>query len=79
MDDYDIPDDKLDALMGIAVDIREMFTQGTFPDFWGTRQQIKVARKTRFYSLEKAFLLATLNFYEPQIRDLVLAIVRTYD
>lgn len=72
LDGYAIPDKVLSAIMAIAGDIREMSEQGTFPDFWGIRQQIKVARKTRWYDLPTAYKRASLDFYEEEVRSNVL-------
>src|SRR5690606_32266034 len=69
-DGYLISDDKLDAIIGISKDIRALEEDGAFPDHWGTRQQIKVARKTRFYGLERSFRIAALDLYAPEVAEL---------
>lgn len=79
LDGWDLDDTTAQALVSIGADLRRACVDDqTFPDYWGTRQQIKVARKLKHYSVEEAFNLASLNFYEPDIRELALRLVRTH-
>ena len=79
LDGYDIPASVLDAIIGIARDIRLLEDDGSFPDHWGTRQQVKVARKTRWYGLEEAYKIAALDLYAPEVAMMVLQSVKSHD
>lgn len=79
LDGYDIPDSLLTAIVNIAKDIREAAAQGTFPGSWGIRQQIKVARKTAYFDLARAYKQANLNHIEPEARELVLKSIASHD
>jgi MoxR-like ATPase len=72
LDGYDISDETLSQIMAIARDIREYSDQGTFPGTWGVREQIKVARKTRWYKLIDAYKRASLDLYEPDTAELIV-------
>lgn len=75
-DGYDISDTTLDKIMQAAESIRAMIEDGTLSLAWGLRSQIKVARKTKFYSLEKAYRRAVLDGMEPEVVNSVMGIVR---
>lgn len=77
LDDYDIPDELVTQLIQIGKDLREAADQGTFPGSWGIRQQIKVARKTKFYGLTRAYKQASLNYYDPRVTEELLRIIAT--
>ena len=78
LDGYDIPEKVLNDLMKIAVDLREMSDQGTFPGTWGIREQIKVARKTRWYkNLTTAYKRASLDLYERETAALAIKAIET--
>lgn len=68
----------LDLIMKISGDIRAAEHDGTFPASWGTRQVVKFARKCQFYDLEKAICRTSVDFYDEEVRDIVIKIVRTY-
>ena len=53
-----------------------MIEDGTLALAWGLRSQIKVARKTKYYSLEKAYRRAVLDGMEPEVVNSVMGIVR---
>lgn len=72
IDGYELPQVKLDTIMRIAADIRQLVAQGSYPGTWGIRQQIKVARKTRWYGFVDAYRRSALDFYEPETAKLVL-------
>jgi hypothetical protein len=78
VDDYEITGRTLSQIMNIAVDIRQACDDGTFPDYWGVRQQIKVARLSKFYPLPMAYRMASLNFYEPSVVDMVNAMIESH-
>lgn len=77
-DDYLIPTETLDAIMNIAADLRGQIAEGTLPISWGMRPQIKVARKTKYYSIAKAYNRAILDGLEPEVREIVLTSVSSY-
>lgn len=78
LDGYEIPEARLNTIFKISADIREAEEQGTFPASWGTRQTIKVARKTRFYPMATAFSMAALDFYDPQTKELVEGFIASH-
>lgn len=78
LDEYEIPQKTLDAILKIAEDIREASRQGSVPFTWGIRQQIKVARKTQFYGLVDSYRKSALDFYEPQVREIVITIINSH-
>jgi MoxR-like ATPase len=78
LDGYDIPADLLDVIIKCGEDIRLACEDGSFPDWWGTRQSIKVARKTKWYSLAKSFKRASLDFYDPQTVDDLLSLIQSH-
>lgn len=75
LDQYLIEDDMLETLMRVAKDIRELSDDGTLPITWGVRNQIKVARATAWFDLEKAYRLAVLDYLEPEARETVMEVV----
>lgn len=74
---YDIQPIILDKIMQVARDLRAMIVDGTLPIAWGLRAQIKVAKKTRRYSFEKAYRRAVIDGMEPQVVDAILTSVRS--
>lgn len=76
-DDYDIDPLTLDHLMQIAADIRRQIADGSLPIAWGIRDQVKVARKSKFYSLEKAFRRAVVDGLPDDQVNVVIASVRS--
>lgn len=72
-----LPTKTLDQIMQIATDIRALIDNGTLPIAWGLRAQIKVARASAFFSLEKAYRRALVDGMEAEQADLVLAVVRS--
>lgn len=78
--DYAISEATLSTLMAIAADLREASSpeQQTIPFTWGIRQSIKVAKKTRSYTLPMAFKAAALDFYEPQVVEFCMKIVNDH-
>ncbi|QRI45565.1 AAA-ATPase [Gordonia phage Ekhein] len=71
LDGYDIPRQVLDSIMSIAATIREMSNNDEVPLTWGIRNQIKVARATAWFPIEKAYNLAVLDYLEPETRSMV--------
>lgn len=78
LDGFEISDETLNLVMKIAKDIRAASADNDFHDFWGIRQQIKVARKMRYYPAQKAYHLASLYAYPQDVRDLVVGFISTH-
>jgi hypothetical protein len=76
-DGYDIPPQIHDKIMQVAHDLRAMIADGTLPIAWGLRAQIKVARKTRYYSFEKAYRRAVIDGMEASVIDQIMKSVRS--
>ncbi|UTN91247.1 AAA-ATPase [Gordonia phage PokyPuppy] len=76
LDGYEIEQSMLDTIMSIAKSIREMSDASEVPLTWGIRNQIKVARATAWFPVEKAYSLAVLDYLEPETKATVLEVVR---
>lgn len=76
LDDWDIPEETLDAIMRIAVDIRRLCDEDTLPITWGIRPQIKVARALKWFSYPQAYRLATADYLEPEQAEALLDAVK---
>lgn len=77
-DGYEVPIQTLDTIMAIASDLRVMVENETLPISWGIRPQIAVARKTKWYGLEKAYKRAVCDRLDPASSENVLRVVRGY-
>ena len=75
VDGYALPAGILDVLMRCNADLRVASEQQSVPFTWGIRESIKVARKTRWYSVPTAFKAAALDFYENQVVEFVMKII----
>jgi MoxR-like ATPase len=78
-DGYRIPDAVLGKIQKIAKDIRDQSDSGTIPISWGIRPQIKVARATNWFSLVSAYRMAAADLLEPEVRQVIIDIVKQYD
>lgn len=78
-DGYDITADTLEKLIAIAEDIRAASDTGEYPGTWGVRQQIMVARKTRWYALPRAYQQTALNYIDPAEAEIILSSIATHD
>jgi MoxR-like ATPase len=67
------------TLMRIAKELRDMSDTGAIPITWGIRDQKKVVRVRRFARWEDAFRMGVIDALEPQVRDLILNVVRSHD
>lgn len=75
LDGYDLPQDTEDIIMRVAKTLREMSDNNELPITWGIRNQIKVARATAWFPLEKSYALGVLDYLEPETRSMVLSVV----
>lgn len=71
LDGYKIEDKTLDLIMRVATNIREMSDNGELPLTWGVRNQIKVARATAWFPVQKAYALGVLDYLEPETKVMV--------
>lgn len=78
LDGFDIPDDMLDAVMGIAKDLRALCEDDTLPITWGIRPQIKVARALKWFSFPAAYRLATADYLEPEQQQVIMDTVKAH-
>lgn len=78
IDGYELPKEKLDILMRIAKDLRQLADDGTIPVTWGVRPQIKVARATRYFSWATAFNLAAADYLDPDSKQAILEVVKSH-
>lgn len=78
IDNYEIEDAVLNSIMEIAKSIREMSDNGELPITWGVRNQIKVARATAWFPLERAYALAVLDYLEPETKAMVGEIISAH-
>lgn len=77
-DGWEIPKDKLDAVMNIAADIRDNIDAGGLTISWAIRPQIKVARALRWFDYLTAYRMAAADYLEPKQAEQVLDIVKTH-
>jgi MoxR-like ATPase len=80
VDGYKIAGATLDAIMKIAHELRELGAQDdTLSVSFGTRQTIKVARLTRWFSLKASFRMAVADLVSPEEAERILAIVASHE
>lgn len=77
-DGYDLPKPIEDALMKIALDVRQAADDETLPISWGVRPMIKTARATRWFDLLTCFKIAVADSLDPEAAAFVLEIVKGY-
>lgn len=77
-DDWELPADYLDMVMGIAADVRELAKNGTLPVTWAIRPQLKVARALRWFDFFTAYRMAAVDFLEPEQQEILLGVVRAH-
>lgn len=75
VDGYDISDDTLNKILAVGEDIARFAEEGLFPDHWGTRQVIKVARLTKYLPLLDSFKRASLDFYDPREVEMIITAI----
>ncbi len=78
LDGAEIDKPVMDAIMGIAKDLRAMSRNETLPITWGVRQQIKVARALRFFEMPQAYRLAAADYLEPEHQEMLLDVVKSH-
>lgn len=77
-DGWEITDDQLNTIMGIAADLRGLVETGSIPISWGIRPQIKVARASRWFDLIQAYRMGAADFLEPSAQEEMLNVVRSH-
>lgn len=75
---FDLPEAQLDAIMGIARELRALCANDTLPITWGIRPQIKVARALQFFKMSTAYRLATADYLEPSQQEIILDVVKSH-
>ena len=75
-DEWEIDDARLDILGKISEDIAALCDNGTLPITWGVRDQIKVARASRWFPMLTAYRMARADALEPEVREVLLDAVR---
>lgn len=78
LDGYAIEPRLLTQIMGVAKDVRALAAEDGFPMHWGVRQQIKVARATRWFSASQAYRLAAGDLLDPETTDQLMVIVKSH-
>jgi MoxR-like ATPase len=78
LDGWEIDENRLNALMKIAVDIRALCKDDTLPITWGLRPQIKVARAMRWFDPVTAYRRAIADYLEPEAQEQLLDQVRAH-
>lgn len=78
LDGWEIDEDRLDAIMAIASEVRDLAKEGTLPITWAIRPQIKVARAMRWFEMVTAYRRAVADYLEPEACDALLDIVRAH-
>lgn len=74
LDKYEIPERTMNIIMGTAQQLRTLSEDGSLPVTWGIRNNIKVARATKWFGLRRAYQLAVADYLEPSVRDTILDI-----
>lgn len=77
-DGWEIPKRQLDAIMAIAKDIRALCNEDTLPMTWGIREQIKVARASRFYPFKTVYRIAAGDYLDPEARQALTNAVNSH-
>lgn len=70
---------KLDLLMAVGSDIRDLVQQGTLAEIsWGLRHSIKVARLLRWFDIVTSVRMATADYLPPELQQTLLDQVRAH-
>lgn len=77
-DGYDIPRERLDTIMRIAKDIRQLADDDALPITWAVRPQLKVARASKWFDLKTCYRMAVADFLEPESAQQVLDVVDSH-
>jgi MoxR-like ATPase len=77
-DGWDIPADKLNTIMKIAEDLRNLCDEDALPITWAIRPQLKVARGIRWFDWLTTYRMASADFLEPDAQERLLDVVRSH-
>jgi len=69
----------IDSLMGIASEIRALYSEGGIEIPWGVRQNVRVAKLLVAFSLQDAFRVGCTSRLSPETESLIMSIVNKYD
>jgi MoxR-like ATPase len=79
LDGWEMDDDRLDMVMKIAEEIRNLIKEGLLSQVsWAIRPQIKVSRALRWFEPVTAYRRAIADFLEPTVADALLDVVRAH-
>lgn len=78
VDGWEISDNQLDTIMGIARDVRSLSDATTISITWGIRPQIQVARALNWFDWISAYKIAAADYIEPEAREILLDAVRAH-
>jgi hypothetical protein len=70
---------KLDALMGIAKELRQLYDDGGLEIPWGIRQNVRIAKLLVAFTLQDAFRIGCTSRLARETEALILSIVNKYD
>lgn len=72
-----LPTAKLDAIMKIADDLKEMAKQGKIPHHWTLSQDVKVARFALYFGLERAYRSAYFDYIDPETSAVAMSMIKS--
>lgn len=75
---FEISEAMLDTLTAISADLRGQSENGSLSISWGVRHNIKVAKLSRVFPLQRAYSIAVGNFLDPREREIVRSTVATH-
>lgn len=75
---FQISDSMLDTLISISMDLRGQSKGGSLSVSWGIRHNIKVAKLSRVFPLQRAYEIAVSNYLDPREREIVRSTVATH-
>lgn len=78
LDGWEVDDARLDTVMAIAKDLRDLVKDDSLPITWGIRPQIKVVRAMRWFDPVTAYRRAIADYLEPEAQETLLGIVRQH-
>lgn len=75
-DGYDLRPVTYRMIKKIGDDIRKFCEEDVLPIQWGIAQQIKVARGTKYFTIEECYKLAVADLLDPDSAEAIMAIVK---
>lgn len=78
LDGYKIPPATLKVIMAVASELRDLAQANAFPVHWGIRNQLKVARATAWFSVQRSYRLAAGDLIDPDACEQLALIVKSH-